>query len=306
MTSVPSVVRDSPLPPGGRIHLRPTAACGFLLIVLGAVVLGAINYQSNAAYLVLAVLVAAALMSVLHARRALAAVVVRPLVARPVFAGEPLAAPVALRTGSTPIYALTLTVPDVVELTPLVLEPLTGDRHEHLLLPGRPRGLHAVGRLRVSTTWPLGLVRAWRDVPADWTWIVYPQPLAVDAADAHDPGDGDGDGLALTGGGDFRGHRGWRPGESQRRVDWKAVARGRPLLVKDFAGAQDEQVFAYASVSGDREHRLSLLAGLVLAAERAGHRYGLSLSDSELAPGRGDAHCHACLTALALFPGEVS
>ena len=77
VTSVPYVVGNSPLPPG-RIHLRPTAACGFLLIVLGAVVLGAINYQSNAAYLVLAVLVAATLISVLHARRALAAVVVRP------------------------------------------------------------------------------------------------------------------------------------------------------------------------------------------------------------------------------------
>lgn len=307
LASVPSVssaVRQLSVVPG-RIHLRPTAACVFLLIVLAAVVLGAINYQSNAAYLVFAVLVAAALMSVLHARRALAAVVVRPLAAHPVFAGEPLVAPMSLRTGTIPVYALALTAPDVSDLPPLALAALTGDRQEHLLLPGRPRGLHAVGRLRVSTTWPLGLVRAWCDVPADWTWIVYPRPLAVDAADACAPGDGDGDGLSVTGGGDFRGHRSWRPGESQRRIDWKAAARGRPLLVKDFAGASDEQVFAFANLSGDREHRLSLLAGLVLAAERAGHRYGLALSDSDLAPGRGDAHCHACLTALALFPGEA-
>ena len=305
-----SPLSSAPSTPGplhavpGRIHVRPTAAWGFLVIVLAAVVLGAVNYQSNAAYLVFAVLVSAALMSVLHARRALAAVTVRPLAARAVFAGEPLAAPVSLRTGTTPVYALALTVPDVSDFPPLALAALTGDRHEHLLLPGRPRGLHAVGRLRVSTTWPLGLVRVWRDVPADWTWIVYPRPLVIDAVDARDPGDGEGDGLALTGGGDFRGHRGWRPGESQRRIDWKAAARGRPLLVKDFAGASDEQVFAYASLSGEREHRLSLLAGLVLAAERAGHRYGLSLGDSDVAPGRGDVHCHACLTALALFPGN--
>lgn len=288
----------------GRIHLRPTAACAFLLIVLVAVVLGAINYQSNAAYLVLAVLVSAALMSVLHARRALMMVSVRPLAARPVFAGEPLAAPVSLSTGMVPVYALALAVPDVSDLPSLALAALSGERREQLLLPGRPRGLHAVGRLRVSTTWPLGLVRAWRDVPADWTWIVYPRPLVVDAADARDAGDGDGDGLALIGGGDFRGHRAWRPGESQRRIDWKAAARGRPLLVKDFAGASDEQIFAYATLSGDPEQRLSLLAGLVLASERAGHRYGLSLGENEFAPGRGDAHCHACLTALALFPGE--
>lgn len=303
-TSAPSVAGPPQVVPG-RIHLRPTAASAFLLIVLVAVVLGAVNYQSNAAYLVFAVLVSAALMSVLHARRALAAVVVRPLAARPVFAGEPLVAPVTVRTGATPVYALAIATPDVADLPPLALAPLSGDRHEQLLLPGRPRGLHAVGRLRISTTWPLGLVRAWRDLPADWTWIVYPRPLAVDAADARDPGDGDGDGLALTGGGDFRGHRGWLPGESQRRVDWKAAARGRPLLVKDFAGASDEQVFAFAAMNGDRERRLSQLAGLVLAAERAGHRYGLALGDSDLAPGRGDAHCHACLTALALYPGDV-
>jgi uncharacterized protein (DUF58 family) len=252
---------------------------------------------------VFAVLVSAALMSALHARRALAEVIVRPLAARPVFAGEPLAAPVTLRSRTMPVYALMLAVPDVSDQPALALAPLSGDRREQMLLPGRPRGLHAVGRLRVSTTWPLGLVRAWRDVPADWTWIVYPRPLAVDAADAREAGDGEGDGLALTGGGDFRGHRGWMPGESQRRIDWKAAARGRPLLVKDFAGASDEQVFAYALLSGEREHRLSLLAGLVLAAERAGHRYGLALGDSDLEPGRGDAHCQACLTALALFPG---
>jgi uncharacterized protein (DUF58 family) len=302
--SVASVVGTSPLPPG-RIHLRPTAASVFLLIVLVAVVLGAINYQSNAAYLVLAVLVAAALLSLLHARQALAAVTVRPLAARPVFAGEPLAAPVWLRTGSAPIYALVLTVPDVEALKPQELAPLTGERREQVLLPGRPRGLHAVGRVRLSTTWPLGLARAWRDMPADWTWIVYPRPLPVDDASICEPGDGEGDGLALTGGGDFRGHRGWRSGESQRRIDWKAAARGRPLLVKDFAGASAEQVFAYASLDGDRERRLSLLAGLVLAAERTGRRYGLALGDGEIAPGLGDAHCHACLTALALFPGDV-
>lgn len=307
MTAVPSstpAAAGSPPPIPGRIHLRPTAASVFLLIVLVAVVLGAINYQSNAAYLVLAVLVAVALMSVLHARRALAAVGVRPLAARPVFAGEPLAAPVALHVEMPPVHALALAVPDVGELPPLALATLDGDRHEHLLLPGRPRGLHAVGRVRLSTTWPLGLVRAWRDVPTDWTWIVYPRPLAVDATDAHDAGEGDGDGLALAGGGDFRGHRAWRTGESQRRIDWKAAARGRPLLVKDFAGASQERIYAYADLGGDCEYRLSLLAGLVLAAERAGHRYGLALGDGELPPGRGDAHCHACLTALALFRGE--
>jgi uncharacterized protein (DUF58 family) len=39
----------------------------------------------------------------------------------------------------------------------------------------------------------------------------------------------------------------------------------------------------------------------VLAAEQRDLRYGLRLGSREVAPGSGEAHQRACLTALALY-----
>jgi uncharacterized protein (DUF58 family) len=44
----------------------------------------------------------------------------------------------------------------------------------------------------------------------------------------------------------------------------------------------------------------------VLAAERAGARYGLRLAGVEIAPGQGEAHRATCLEALALYPSPGS
>ena len=49
------------------------------------------------------------------------------------------------------------------------------------------------------------------------------------------------------------------------------------------------------------EARLSRLAAWVLAADRAGVRYGLRMPGAELSPHVGDAHRRACLEVLATW-----
>jgi uncharacterized protein (DUF58 family) len=51
----------------------------------------------------------------------------------------------------------------------------------------------------------------------------------------------------------------------------------------------------------DTEARLSRLAAWIVAADAAGHHWGLMLPGTELAPANGTAHRHSALQALAAY-----
>jgi uncharacterized protein (DUF58 family) len=106
-------------------------------------------------------------------------------------------------------------------------------------------------------------------------------------------------------GDDFAGVRPYVPGESQRHIDWKAVARGQPLMTKQFAAEAEGSVHLdfFAIRFPDVEDRLSQLALWVIEAERARRPYDLSLPGVEIPPAIGQSHFHQCLRALGLFPG---
>ena len=84
---------------------------------------------------------------------------------------------------------------------------------------------------------------------------------------------------------------------------WKKVARSGELVSRDTAGsgARELTLDWQAARGSDTERRLSRLAAWVLAADRAGHAYGLQLPGRELPSGQGDTHRRAALDALALW-----
>ena len=98
-----------------------------------------------------------------------------------------------------------------------------------------------------------------------------------------------------------------QPGESLRRVDWKAYARERGMHNKRFIepnGSLQELDFeAFAGV--DTELRLSYLCYLVLKAEGEGMRYALRLPGEAIPSGLGAGHRERCLRALALYGREA-
>jgi uncharacterized protein (DUF58 family) len=101
-------------------------------------------------------------------------------------------------------------------------------------------------------------------------------------------------------------NRHYQLGESQRRVDWRAVARGRTMLVKEFvSGAKHDCWIDYVRFVGvPLEPRLSLMCGQIVAFEQAGQRYGLRLPGIVVEPNHGEKHYHTCLTHLAAWTGE--
>jgi len=176
-----------------------------------------------------------------------------------------------------------------------------------LRFPAKQRGEHRIGTFRLTSTYPLGFVRVLKKFASSQTYLVYPKPLGdprLPTQRARSPhsrpqtelGEGD----------DFAGVRAYVPGESQRHIDWRAVARGQPLMTKQFAAEAEGSVrLDFSAVrSLNVEEKLSQLALWVIEAERARRPYSLRLLNTAIAPGVGEAHFHRCLRALSLFPGE--
>src|SRR5439155_676276 len=105
-----------------------------------------------------------------------------------------------------------------------------------LRFAARHRGEHKIEEVDLTSCYPLGFVRASKRFLSNQTYLVYPRPgghsqLPTNHSRFTDnwvqEGIGHGD--------DFAGVRAYVPGESQRHIDWKAVARGQPLMTKQFA-----------------------------------------------------------------------
>lgn len=169
--------------------------------------------------------------------------------------------------------------------------------------PAPRRGDFALGRTVLETTWPLGLIRAWSVFVPDLCCLVYPAPEAAPPPlPGAAGGDADAHGHLRDGDDDFAGLRAHRAADSPRHVAWKVLARGGPVLTKQYAGQAGRALcldWSALPAHLDVEQRLSRLTAWVLLAEQGGHRYALALPGVDIAPGHGSAHRAHCLAALA-------
>lgn len=281
------------------VYILPTkAGIGYGLMLL-ATLLGALNYQNNLGLLLTFLMIALALVGMHHCWFQLLELGVQARDGAPVFAGETARFPVTLvEQSGKPRPQLTL-----VGAAPVAL---AAGGESPVMLPrtaGR-RGALALDRVVLETRYPFGLFRAWTVLRPRAEVLVYPQPAAraprapmLPQVARNDRGD------RGSGAEDFIGLRPYRPGDPPRRLDWKAFARERGVMVKHFGGDQCARVWLDwdALAAADIERRLSLLARQVLDADACGHSYGLRLPDISIAHGRGGRHRHRCLAALARF-----
>ena len=284
-----------------RVYILPTRLGLAYAAMLFAMLLGGLNYGNNLA-LALAFLLAGAGWVAMHeCHRNLVGLTVAPAGTRPPFAGDAAAFAFALAAGSAR--------PDVVlgsasERAHAITVPGGGSATASVRVPTRRRGRVELGRLRIESSFPLGLFTAWTWVHSELDCLVYPRPAARDRhapPPQTEPG-GARDGRA-RGEEDFADLRAFRPGDAPRRIAWKAYARGGELLVKQFVGAAHAPVtFDWASTPGaDVEARVARLARWIVDAEERGDRYGLQLPGERVPPGAGIAQRNACLARLATF-----
>lgn len=283
-----------------RIYILPTRYGMIYAVLVFLMLLGAVNYGNNPAHLLTFLLAAFGSNAIYLTWRNLRGLQLRCLGSAPVFAGRDARFAVELHPDERerPALQLAFEHSDAV----LVDLPASGDiLRRELVIADLPRGLHAPGRLTISTQYPVGLFRAWCYVECERPLLIYPRP--GDAWDIRgDDATRADDGSAGSGSEDFAGLRAYIAGDQPSRIDWKSYARDRGLNTRLFSGQADAPLWIDAALApgSDHETRLSALCRAVLDADAAGRHYGLRLAHERVEPSAGPAHRHHCLRLLAL------
>ncbi len=302
-------------PPGGqfplvltqrRVYILPTRPGLLFAATLVTMLLGCINYNLGLGFVLTFLLGGCGVLTMLHTYRNLAQLRLRPGQVEPVFAGDPAQFPVHLdNPGQIPRLSLRLECGAVRSAWFDV--PAAGQQTACLAFPTLQRGVLVLPRIRVRTTFPLGLFNAWSNVDMELQALVYPRPTPG-PVELPQPVGGNG-GVRQHGPGqeDFAGLRDYHPGDSLRHVAWRTEARDQPLMTKQFSGQSGGEIWldwAEMSPRLGTEERLRLLARQLLDAQALGASVGLRLPQGEFSPKPGPEHLHRCLGALALFPAH--
>lgn len=294
-----------------RLYVLPSRAGLIFVAALVAMLLTAINYALSLGYILIFTLMGVFLVSLFHTWRNMAGLVVRPGRADPVHAGE------------IAEFRLTLHNASNLDRYAIRIETQTGNNETNFIDIGRQaekiasvgirterRGWYPVPRIKLSSDYPLGLWRAWTWWQPDAGVLAWPLPEnpASPLPQTFDPS-GHVEHHA-PGGEDFSHIRPYQPGDSIRRLDWKAMARqpqGDPFT-REFSdgGVGGELFFDWNALPStlDTEARLSRLTRWVEEAEEAGLPYALHLPGKTFKTGHGPRQRAACLEALARF-GEA-
>jgi len=282
-----------------RIYIVPTGfGVGFALLLL-VMLAGALNYANNAALLLTCLLGAASATSMLVAFRNLDGLTLRQLRAGHAVAGEPLELTLVLDAPRAR-NAIRL---DVGNARRALAVPDGGGAQVTVAIATRHRGWLAVPRIRLWTTWPLGLFRAWSWLHPEQSVLVWPRAEA-----AGPPPLAQGDDALQTrrhAGEELTALREYRPGDPQRHIAWKISAHHESLLVKDFARPQRQRQWRldWRQLPGlDSEARIARLARWLGEALAQRIECSLWLPDEQIDLGSGSHHYAQCMDALARQP----
>lgn len=286
-----------------RVYILPTSAGLMFAVTLVLLLIGSINYNLSLGYVLTFLLAGIGVVSILHTWRNLARVALRPAKTRPVFAGDSARFHIVVENPGAH-QRLSLAI-ELAGQSAAYFDVAPRDAQDvEAGMPTARRGVLRPGRFRIFTVYPVGLFYAWANVELDLQCLVYarPEPGYVPLPPAQ-AGSGQG-GASGAGEEDFSGLRTYRPGDSPRRIAWKAFARSDIFLTKQFSGSADSELWLNLTDIPETlglEARLSRLTRWVIEAETACHRFGLRLPGIEFEPEFGASHRDRCLQAIALF-----
>ncbi len=287
-----------------RIYILPTRRGLALIATLAIMLLTSMNYGLSLGYALTFVaggMVAAAMLATF---RNLAGIAIAPMVAGEAFAGGDMEFTLSIMSGGRDRAGITLAPRDG---PPVHLDlPAGATRPLRLSVAARRRGRLPLGRVTLSTDYPLGLWRCWAYVHFPLTASVYPAPEASPPPlpPGHQGSDARRSERAAEA--ELAGLRDYQRGDPPYRIAWKTVARGAGWYTKQFEGAGGsgaiELDWAELPPGLDVETRLSRFTAWILAAEREARAFALRMPGTTLPQGQGAGHRRTALTALAQFP----
>jgi len=286
-----------------RIYILPTrggyAFAGLLFVML----LAGLNYANSMALLITFLLAGFALIAMHLCHRNLAGTAVHSIATSDAFVGEHGRIVLTLENSAdTARIGLECQAQDSERV--IVNIPADSSARAELAVPLVKRGRLTIDSIRLSTTFPFGLFRAWTWLHPPLGLLAWPVPRGKREPPPETATGGNAPSVHRAGDEEWSGLREFRDGDSPRQVAWAAYARGRGLLVKTYQSpAAHHRTFDIAALTGaDVEQRLEQLAAWIEAAHARGERYGLRLAQ-EIPVDSGNEHRVRCLDALALHGG---
>lgn len=277
---------------------------GFLFLgILAAMLMGAINYNNNAGFILVFLLGGMALISLFHSHKNLINLAIHPKAPQPVFPGEFCLFPMVIEADKSMGQALSLGFAHGTTVS----FSAGHDKNKTVILkvPAEKRGILVPNDLILTSVFPFGLFR----LRAKLSWpprgLVYPAPETshFTGAQGGDHLDGDQE-TPLLGPDDFQGLTPYAPGNNIGHISWKTLSRGQGLFIKNFIAESGRDIILDLDLvrGKDLEQKLSRLCHMVLETDRQQRRYGLRLGPFFYTPpNTGVPHRHKCLKALALF-----
>ena len=286
-----------------RIYILPTRRGLAVIATLTTMLLTAMNYSLSLGYALTFVVAGVVASALLQTYRNLAGIVASPLASGEAFAGGKLEFTLSLATAASERRGIVVAprsgAPVSVELPPGATRPV------QLCMPTQRRGRCALGRVTVSTDFPLGLWRGWAYLHFPLSGVVYPAPEVPPPPLPTGPEGFDIRRSARAADAELAGLRDYHAGDPLNRIAWKAVARGAGWYTKQFEGTGGggalELNWNELPTALDAEGRLARITAWILAAEREARPFSLSLPGTDLSAGSGAGHRRRALRALALF-----
>jgi len=291
-----------------RIYILPTKRGLAFLFSLLIMLVASINYALSLGYALCFLLTGLFAASLLHTYRNVASVTCEKITTENVFAGERAQFKVTIKN-KTKLERIGVTLKcndasDVININ--------AGESSHALLnkTTTARGILKLGRITITSSYPLGLWRTWCYVHSGEHCIVYPSPEHSPPPLPSQNTDAKGETARKANQGDVAGVREYNPGDAIASIAWKAAARGQGLFVKTFddenAGGETHLNLAATGLH-DTEQQLSRLCAWVLSAEKTQTDYSFDIQGTHdtqgthLTAGRGVNHKHKALMALAHY-----
>lgn len=285
-----------------RIYILPTRRGLALIATIATMIVTSLNYGLALGFVVAFLLAGLCAAALLHTFRNLAGLRVRPGPAGETFAGGSI--PYSLQFSGDARERCGIAV-EAREGPAVLLDVEAEGTASAVVESAAPRrGPVPLGRVTLSSDFPLGLWRGWAYVHFPVEGLAYPAPEASAPPLPAPQGADDESGSLRHDDGELAGLRTYQHGDPLQRIAWKTVARGGGWYTKAFdsGGGGGDVVLDFTALPASlgTEQRLERLCAWVLACERAARPCGLVLPQRRVPIGIGREHRRAALTALAL------
>ena len=286
-----------------RIYVLPTRFGLFVASALLAMLLGGLNFNNNAALILVFLLVSLCNNALIAGHLALLGLRIHLQMPAPVFAGQPLQLGVSVqqkRNATARDYRIGF------EGSGIDTSIGTESSRCQLSIETKRRGRFAIDRISIATLQPMGLAKAWCYANVQDSVWVYPRPHGRPLQPQYHAADGSGGRNSRQLSDQPHHLRDYVIGDSRKQIAWKASARTGTLQVREYEQAQaGDLLLDWHALAGlDTEARLSQLCLWLIQAEQKSLQYALQLPGRLIAAGSGNEHQRRCLEALAGMPDD--